>query len=473
MRVAPAPLTEFGSMETYRQRWGPAALIGLAVLALPGLAHAESGNDASNTAVVVMLLVMVAAAYLLAHFVIDRLQRRLLVVAGLEYIVLGVLLGPAVPQLRALDDLTDMLPVIALAAGWVGLLRGMQLRIRALRETSPGTIRLALGDDIVAGFTVAIPGYFFLSSGILGEISSSDSWLAAGVLGCCAATGSTDPMDVVGARYEVDGELLPLLRRSARLGDAAAFVAFGILICVFHRDTESASIHLSWFEWTGVSILLGLVLGVLFRFFLGSASTQNGRFLTLVGVITFASGAAWFVDLSALFINLILGVMLVNFAPTSGQIRSTLDRTARPMALVLLLFAGALWRPPEPVRRTFAAAFEGFAQAQNAVIAIAWWVVLPLVLFIAVRYAGKRLGSAVGAWGHEFRGDLYRGLLGHGDATVAMAISMRLIYSDGGLAIDVAFTTIVLSVIIHDLVAPRLLRSLLVDAGELRKEQHA
>lgn len=460
-------------MEKYRERWGPAVLAGLAALAWPGVARAESEGDASSTAVVVMLLVMVAAAYLLAHFVVDRLQRRLLVVAGLEYIVLGILLGPAVPQLRALDDLSTMLPVIALAAGWVGLLRGMQLRFRALKQTSTGTIRLALGDDIVAGFMVAIPGYFFLSSGILGEISTADAWLAAGILGCCAATGSTDPMDVIETRYEVDGPLLPLLRRSARLGDAAAFVAFGLLVCIFHDDGESASIHLSWFEWSGVSILIGLVLGVLFRFFLGSAESRNGRFLALVGIITFASGAAYFVDLSALFINLILGVMLANFTPTSSQIRSTLDRTARPMALVLLLFAGALWRPPEPVRHTFALAFDGFDQAQNALVAIVWWIVMPLVFFIAVRYIGKRVGSAFGAWGHEFRGDLYRGLLGHGDATVAMAISMRLIYSDGGLAIDVAFTTILLSVIIHDLLAPRLLRSLLVDAGELRKEQHA
>jgi hypothetical protein len=427
-------------------------------------------GTAGDTAIVVLLLVLVGTAYLLAHFVVDRLQQRLLVVAGLEYIVLGVLLGPAVPQIRALDTLVDLLPVVALAAGWVGLVRGMELRFRHLRMTSVGTLRLALGDDIVAGVSVGTASYFFLTSGILGDLAPADASLAAGFLGCCAATGSTDPMDVIGKRYRVEGELLPLLRRSARLGDAAAFVAFGVLICIFHQGDEHASIDLSWFEWSGVSVGIGLILGVLFRFFLGTAASQNGRFLTLVGVITFASGAAWFLNLSALFINLVLGFILVNLAPTSAEIRQTLNRTERPMSLVLLLFAGALWQPPEPVRRTFHHLFDGWAQAQVALIAIGWWILMPLVAFIAVRYLGKRLGSAIGAWGNPLRPDLYRGLLGHGDATVAMAISLRVIYSEPGLAIDVAFTTIILSVVIHDLLAPRILRSLLVDAGELKGE---
>jgi hypothetical protein len=265
--------------------------------------------------------------------------------------------------------------------------------------------------------------------------------------------------------------MMSMLRRSARLGDAAALVVFGLLVCLFHRGDEHATTDLSWFEWAGVSIGIGLILGFLFRFFLGTSASENGRFLTLVGVITFASGAAWFLNLSALFINLVLGVILVNFAPTSTRIRTTLHRTERPMSLVLLLFAGALWQPPEPVRRTWAHAFDSFDGTLNALIAVGWWIVMPLCAFVVVRYLGKRLGSAVGAWGHPFRSDLYRGLLGHGDATVAMAISMRLIYADGGLAVDVAFTTIVLSCVLHDLIAPRVLRGLLVDAGELRKEQ--
>jgi NhaP-type Na+/H+ or K+/H+ antiporter len=36
--------------------------------------------------------------------------------------------------------------------------------------------------------------------------------------------------------------------------------------------------------------------------------------------------------------------------------------------------------------------------------------------------------------------------------------------------VDLAYTIILASVLLHDLVAPRLLRSLLVDAGAIRRE---
>ena len=59
---------------------------------------------------------LTGAAYLLAHFVVDRLQQRFLVLAGVEYLILGLLLGPTVPDIQVLGDLTGLLPIIALTA---------------------------------------------------------------------------------------------------------------------------------------------------------------------------------------------------------------------------------------------------------------------------------------------------------------------------------------------------------------------
>lgn len=324
---------------------------------------------------------------------------------------------------------------------------------------------------MVAGLVACAGSFALFASGALGDIARGDAWLAAGVLGCTAATGSTEPIEVVKRRYHVDGEVIPLLRRSARAGDALALFVFGLLFCIFRHDAVGAALTLSAAEWALVAVGIGGLLGVLFLFFLGDESNENGRFLTLVGVITFASGAAYFLDLSPLLVNLVLGIVLVTWAPAGGRIQGTLERTERPMSLVLLLFAGALWQTPDPVSRTVAHFFDGVAGVENAIIAILWWIVLPLVLFAALRLVGKILGSRLAAWGKPFRGDLYRGLFGHGDVTVAMAISFRLVYD--GLAVDVAYTVIILSVVLHDLVAPRMLRSLLVDAGELQKEQSA
>jgi hypothetical protein len=65
--------------------------------------------------------------------------------------------------------------------------------------------------------------------------------------------------------------------------------------------------------------------------------------------------------------------------------------------------------------------------------------------------------------------DLYRGLLGHADVAVAMAISFRLVYS--GPVADAAYAIALGSVVVSDLLATRVLRGLLVDAGALRRER--
>ena len=114
------------------------------------------------------------------------------------------------------------------------------------------------------------------------------------------------------------------------------------------------------------------------------------------------------------------------------------------MAIVLLIFAGALW-VPTPLRVTLVA----------------------LVGFV-VRTLAKWLASVIAAWGTSLRKDLFRGLLAHGDVTLAMAVSFRLVYKGG--AADIAYSVVLGSVILNDLVAPRLLRGLLADEGGIQRE---
>ena len=401
--------------------------------------------DPGATGMVVLLLLFVGAAYLLTHFVLERLQRTLLVVLGLEYVLLGVLLGPMVPEIRAFEDLDGLLPVIALAAGWIGLLRGMALDASEFERAPPHSARVAILVGIVPGALVLAAAYWFFRSPMMGA-GEQEAWLAAGVLACCASVGATEPIDVVEKRYVVEGHVVPLLRRSGRLGDVLALFVFGLLFCILHEDAANAPLVLRPTEWAVVGIGLGGALGLLFRVFLAGDESENGRFLALVGIITFASGAAWFLSLSGFLVNIVLGAILVNTTAHGAQLRQTLERTETPMHLVLLIFAGALWQPPDPLLTV--AAFCGF---------------------VALRLAGKRIGAAFAGFRSPIRSDLHRGLLGHGVVTVAMALSFRLVYD--GPAVDAAYTVLLGSVVFHHLAAPRALRALLVDAGELRHER--
>ncbi|MEM1414781.1 MAG: hypothetical protein AAGH15_07765 [Myxococcota bacterium] len=436
------------------------------ILATPGLAFAAGGGEAGSQGTPVALVAVllgIGSAYLLANFVVDRLQRRALIISGVEYILVGLLLGPAVPEVDVLTDVTGLLPAIALAAGWIGLLRGMGLDGERLMNRLPGSLRIAVWHHAIPGTIVGYVAYLFFFRGIgnidallvepaLGVFDSTwrDAAASGFFLGCAAASDSSEPFTVIERRYEIEGTITSHLRESARIGDVLVILAFGLVFCIFHLpDPERVAAgapELDWNDWFLLQTGLGLVLGFLFSPFLGGQESPNGVFLALVGIIAFASGAAYFLALSPLAVNAVVGLVLASSARSGKRIRETLTTTEKPMALVLLVLAGFLWEAPP------------------------WAPTLALLLvFIVLRLIGKILASRAAVLGLDLRRDLWKGLLAHGDVTVAMAISFKVVFE--GTAVNVAYTVVLASVVLHDLVAPRILRSLLVDAGDVKRER--
>jgi hypothetical protein len=213
--------------------------------AMSGVAHAASGGDkdggAGELGTVVLLVLVVGVAYVLAHNVVERLQRRFLVVSGAEYLLLGVLLGPVIPDIGVFDNMTGIVPIIALAAGWVGLLRGTDFDFASLQKLDPATWRIVFLHHLLPGVAVGLSAYyFFMEPGVLYqayEIGPSErrlAMLSAAALACFAAADSAEPFDLLSRRYEISGRLSPLLRNGTRLGDILVILAFGLIFCVFH-----------------------------------------------------------------------------------------------------------------------------------------------------------------------------------------------------------------------------------------------
>lgn len=415
------------------------------------LAHASGDAEAASASGgllgVLVLLGMVGLAYMITHYILEGFQRRVLVVTGVEYILLGALLGPAVlPDVHVLGNLTALAPVLAFGTGWVGLLYGMEMDSGAVSGLSGRAARLGFSDALVTMTVVTGMGFLCFSEGwLMPAVSTGEAWVAAALMGTAAAAGSSSSVDLLRARYTRAGkQLLPLLRRASRLGDFVAILGFGLIFCFYHQGTAAIDRPLGASDWFLISGALGLGLGALFAFFLGKEEDENERFLALVGILVFASGAAFFLKVSALLVNLLLGFWIVRTAAGAG-VRVALERSRGPVRLVLLVFAGALWTPVD---------------------------VLPglvlVVAYIGLRTLTKVLGGALATFGTPMRSDLFRGLMAQGDVALAMAIGFRLVYH--GPAAEVAFTAVLGAVVFNEMVAPRVLKGLLVDAGELRSD---
>ncbi|MEO0603845.1 MAG: hypothetical protein AAF211_20585, partial [Myxococcota bacterium] len=356
-----------------------------------------------------------------------------------EYIALGMVLGPiVVPEVHPFFDLTAVAPVFAFAAGWVGLLYGLELDFSAPGLSRP--IRIAFVDWLVTSVLVTAAALWFFRSGMwMAPVPWSVAWPCAVVLGAAASAGSSSAVDLLRERYhDAVTHLLPLLRRTTRLSNALAISTFGLVLCIWRVSEGSLDVPE---RGVLVTIGIGVTLGLLFFLFIGKDQSANKAFMSMVGILVFASGAAFFLQLSALAVNLILGMTLAQ-TRRGGRMAAQLERTQRPVTLTLLLFAGALWNPPP----------------------IAAAVVLALG-FVALRLVAKILGVGLATGGTPLRGDLWRGLLDQGDVAVAMAIGFQIVYEHP--AVDLVHTTILVAVMFHALTSPRMLQGLLVDAGEV------
>jgi Kef-type K+ transport system membrane component KefB len=399
-----------------------------------------------------MVLVLgVALAYFTAHLVVERLQRRFMFATGVEYLLLGILIGPYVANLGIVSNLTPLAPVVALAAGWVGLTNGMALNLQQLQSTTDRAARLAIFEGVFTALPVAAAGAWLFTTGWLGDVESNATYAAAGALGATAWAGSLSALDLVITRYGVSGDVHQLLRRTSMVGDVLAVGAFGLLFCAFHVENTLPNVvePPSGVEWAVLTVGIGLVLGLLFSFFLDDDDSENGRFLALVGIITFAAGAAFFLNLSVLLVCMLLGMVLAHTPKHAAAVRHTLQTTRKPVTLILFVFAGALWRPPDDILLT----------------------VGTVAAYILLRAVGKMVGCALASMSTTLRPDLARGLMAQGDVAVAMAISLRLVYE--GPAVDVAYTVILSSVILHEIIAPFIVKRLLIDTGDIRAEAMA
>lgn len=410
-------------------------------------AAGSGAASASPISTLLFLIGVVAAAYVLAHLVVERAQQRFLFVSGAEYVGLGVVLGPAVfpVHLGPLQDLDALAPVFAFVAGWVGLLYGLELDLRSLRGAWR-PLRIALVDALVTGSIVTGAAFLLLRSGLLVPVEPwAAAWTAALVLGAAAAAGSSSAIDLLASRYGgLESELLPTLRKAVRLGDLVAVSVFGLVFCLFHDGATLTAAPPTPLVWVLVTLGLGLALGLLFFLFLGDDDREANVFLGMVGILLFASGAAFFLRLAAVTVNLVLGGVLAQ-TPLGGRIGRELDRTAKPVSLVLLLFAGAMWQPVPLV--------PGLVVTAG---------------YVGLRVVGKVSASLVATIGTPLRADLFRGTLAQGNAAVAMAVSFRIVYD--GPVVDLVYTAILAGTVLSELVSPRILRGLLVDAGELRED---
>lgn len=383
-------------------------------------------------------LAVVAVGYILAYVLFDRLRDRYGYVGGAEYLLIGSLLGPRVTGLLGAGQVQDLTPIVSLAVGWLGMLLGTYFRLPTLALLPSEHVATAF-TEAVATFAAALAALLALFRFVAGY-AWPEAVVQAVALAAIATLSSPAAVDALVDRARVRSPILPILQLTARIDALIAVVAFGLVLAVYHQGEVAPGVRPpTATEWAVINLAVGVASGVLFHLFLGprgegdDAQGNSRLFVALAGAIVVASGASYYLNLSPIYTNLVLGFILANSGSSHRDVARLLLATERPVYLALLIFAGAAWSPGT-VDLLFIAP-----------------------LFVLVRLAARFLGgraAGLHAAPRELRTPgLARGLLAQGGLAVAIAVNYSQVHPD--LNPRLILTAALLSILLFEIVASR------------------
>ena len=381
------------------------------------------------------LILIVGAAFLAAHVLFEWLARRFRIVSGAEYLVLGILLGPQVAGFMSTDVVRSFAPFMTLALGWTGAALGMRLYLPKLIRTRAVVYRTALLEAVIA--FVSVTAVMLAAFSWAFQLSYAQVILPAVTLGAIAVASASSALPLF---TEADSHpLVEQLEITALVDSVFAIIVFGLLLCVAHVNVDVGGRPLTATEWAAITIGIGVVGGTLFHLFIGVERDSDRLFIALAGAIILASGASAYLRLSPLLSSLLIGAILVNTTSNRDDVAGLMASVEKPLYFVLLIFAGAAWRPSQ---------YDWF---------------LPVALFVFMRIAAK-LGAARLAVRLERRVDVLGinwGRVLFTQGTLALAIALNYSLNDAQIVPNVVFTAAVISVLVNDLFGARIITALI------------
>jgi len=384
-----------------------------------------------------VLILIVAAAYLAAHWAFEWLGHRYMLISGAEYLLLGILLGPQVSGVLRASVLDAFAPFMTLALGWMGAVVGSHFHLPRLVRTRGELIRVAFTEATLSLLVAAA----LLTAALawLYQLPLGDTVPPAVALGAIAVASSPAGVAMLTRRLVRRGLVVRQIEVATGVDAFTAIVAFSLVLCIAHVAPPTNVRVPTPTEWAVISVAIGCVGGALFHLFVGSERNVDRLFISIGGAVILASGAAAYLRLSPLLPAMLIGAVLANTRHNRDEIRAALTRVERPLYFVLLIFAGAAWDPGTT----------------------AWWMI-PAFVFVVVRTFAKLTSARLAAFFNGLLPSLGarwgRALLGQGGLAIAIALDYHLFHGDLLLP-DVVFSAAVASVLLTDLSSARLVHS--------------
>ncbi len=363
--AAPAPLMPGVSPPS-----SVTAAVSPAAPAIPASPTAPSDRTPAEVVKIILgLVAILALAYLAGDPRVIELENALgisqAVTSGLPFVLMGLFAHH--PEVDLLSDrvLAELQPLLPLGLGWIGLSLGFRFDARVI-ETLPKSLArgLLLTTGVPFLFVVAAAALLLaLSTGFSADIEFLRDAILLGSAG--AVTARTLPSFL--RSRGVAQEDADRVARLVQLEELAAMTGL-LVVAAFFRPAGEAGWKLPGIAWIFVTLGMATAISGMIYAILAGVRGIAEIMVVLLGSVALLSGMASFLRLSPVVVCFLSGALLRNLPGTwKTHVRDALDRLERPVYLIFLVIAGALWRVAD---------WQGWAL---------------LVLFVVARSGGKRL----------------------------------------------------------------------------------
>ncbi len=385
---------------------------------------------------ILLLLTAVSAGYVISHVAVERLSRRYIVVADVQYVVLGVVLGPLLGVIDSART-DDIRPVLSLGCGALGMLAGLRLR-PAVGDWAPA-ISIALA---TAAAVIGLPLALMQALGVdlVDGGAVTGALIAAGVVAMMATESSVWAMaSFLGARGAVTPRAAGVATQSAALSIVGLGLLFALVPSAPELQLRSPMLVL---ETVGVQVGGGAALGLLFAASVYRKLDDRVLLAVLVGTVFLAAGVARTTHVSTIVVSFVAGVVFSAASKRAPEVTEMLNGIKRPFAITLFFFAGLEW-----------------------VSGPAWTYAL-VPAYLGLRWAGRRAGGLVGQRLTPHHHDYAAAVLPSGGLAVALMLGLRLSYPDlPGLR--ETYGALLVAVVLSDIAAMRAIRRWLIDVDDV------
>jgi len=303
------------------------------------------------------------------------------------FLPMGVLLGPLGLQWFTPRVLGRLDAAVTITLAVLGVLAGIALT-RELRDAGRLLVAASLEGAVTIAAVAGATVYFVSATGLPIEAPLLAIALAAGLCASASSATSASPDSEAAAGV------------ATRVADLDDVLPMAITIGGF-AWLSPTPLHSPWVAAIA-PVALGLSVGAIGWLVFDRAESSAESAVFVLGTLALAGGAAAYLNVSPLGVGLVAGVC---WAAAPGRadriVTDDLRRVQHPLVVLLLLTAGAIWKPSMA----------------------ALWLLAPYLLF---RLAGKCAGAWATARLLDVRaGDLAAFLMPPGVLAVAFALNFR------------------------------------------------